>query len=257
MSLLTSTSAGARRSAGTRSRPPAVDPRRDALFLDLDGTLAPLAPRPEDVMPLARRTAVIRGLADRMKGRLAIVTGRTVADADRILEGACAVVAGVHGLAIRGSDGQVRAATPSPALAEALDRARDFVRARPGMILEDKGQGLTLHYRQASALAEEVIAFGRALALETGLKGQPGDMVYEVREAAGDKGLAVRTLMKMAPFEGFRPVFVGDDVTDEDGIRAAQGLGGYGVLVGGREGSKADHGLADVEAVLAWLEAAG
>ena len=256
MSLLTSTSASARRSAGTRSRPPAVDPRRDVLFLDLDGTLAPLAPRPEDVTPLARRTALIRNLAAQMDGRLAIVTGRTVAEADRILEGACAVVAGVHGLAIRCPGGQVRAAAPSPALAAALEKARDFAKARPGMILEDKGQGLTLHYRQAPALAEEVMAFGRALALETGLKGQPGDMVYEVREAAGDKGLAVRTLMEMAPFEGFRPVFVGDDVTDEDGIRAAQALGGYGVLVGGRVGSEAYHGLADVEAVLAWLEAA-
>ena len=97
--------------------------------------------------------------------------------------------------------------------------------------------------------------FGRGLAAQTGLKGQAGDMVFEVREAGGDKGLAVRTLMALAPFKGARPIFIGDDVTDEDGIGAAQALGGYGVLVGDRQGSGADHGLPDVEAVLDWLEA--
>lgn len=255
MSMLVSSSASARRSTETRSRPPSIDPDRDALFLDIDGTLAPLAPRPEDVVPLARRTAVIRRLAERMEGRLAVVTGRTVADADRILEEACAVVAGVHGLTIRCPGGQVLTAAPSPALTEALKEAKRFADARPGLILEDKGPGLTLHYRQAPDLAEEVLTFGQALALRTGLKGQPGDMVYEVREAGGDKGLAVRTLMTLEPFAGFRPVFVGDDVTDEDGIQAAQTMGGYGVLVGGRTGSQAEYGLADVEAVLAWLEA--
>lgn len=256
MSTMTSSSTSARRSTETRLRPPAIDPLRDALFLDIDGTLAPLAPRPEDVLPLARRTEIIRALSRVLNGRVAVVTGRTIADADRILDSACAVVAGVHGLAIRCPGGALRAADASPGLADALEQARTYTAARPGMILEDKGPGLTLHYRQAPGYAEETHAFGRALASATGLKGQPGDMVFEVREAAGDKGLAVRTLMEMAPFNGFRPVFVGDDVTDEDGIRAAQALGGYGVLVGDREGSEADHGLADVEAVLAWLEAA-
>lgn len=256
MSILASSPAGLRPASGTRSRPPLIDPAQDALFLDIDGTLAPLAPRPEDVLPLARRTDLIRRLADRLGGRVAVVTGRTIADADRILEGACAVVAGVHGLAIRCPDGSLNSAPASAALTEALAQARAFAADRPGLLIEDKGPGLTLHYRQTPHMAEEVTAFGRSLAAASGLKGQAGDMVYEVREAGGDKGLAVRTLMGMAPFAGARPVFVGDDVTDEDGIRSAQALGGYGVLVGGRPGSDADHGLADVEAVLTWLEAA-
>ena len=256
MPTLTSSSASARRSSELYLCPPAIDPARDALFLDIDGTLAPLAPRPEDVGPLARRTELLRTLSQVMNGRLAVVTGRTIADADRILDGACAVVAGVHGLAIRCQGGVLRSADASPGLTRALERAKAFAGARPGMILEDKGPGLTLHYRQAPQFAEETQAFGRALASETGLRGQPGDMVFEVREAAGDKGLAVRTLMELEPFRGFRPIFVGDDVTDEDGIRAAQALGGHGVLVGDRAGSGADYRLPDVEAVLTWLEAA-
>lgn len=246
--------ASAQRSAEALSHPPEIDPARDALFLDIDGTLAPLAPRPEDVQPLARRTALLRRLSERLDGRLAVVTGRTIVDADRILDNACAVVAGVHGLEIRQPCGTVRPATASPAMLEAVAAAAAFVQARPGMRLEDKGAGLTLHYRQAPHLAEETAAFGRALASSAGLKGQAGDMVFEVREAGGDKGLAVAALMELEPFRGARPIFVGDDVTDEDGIRAAQAGGGHGVLVGDRDGSNADYRLADVEAVLNWLE---
>ncbi len=254
MAMLTTSPPGDRPSPGTRLRPPAIDPARDALFLDIDGTLAPLAPRPEDVGPLARRTRLMERLAEQLNGRVAAVTGRTIADADRILDHSCAVVAGVHGLDIRCPDGATRTAEASRSLQEALEKVRAFSASRPGLLIEDKGPGLTLHYRQTPEMGPEVVAFGRDLAASLGLKGQGGDMVYEVREAGGDKGLAVRTLMALDPFEGARPVFVGDDVTDEDGIRAAQAMGGYGVLVGGRAGSDADYGLADVEAVLSWLE---
>lgn len=237
-----------------RDRPPAIDVQRDALFLDIDGTLAPLAPRPQDVGPTPRRTALIKALSERLDHRLAVVTGRQIADADRILDSACAVVAGVHGLTIRCPDETISAAADAPAIQAALIEARAFAVDRPGVIVEDKGQGLTLHYRQAPERAVETVAFGRGLAASSGLRGQPGDMVYEIRQDGADKGTAVRWLMSLAPFAGFRPIFVGDDLTDEDGFRAVQALGGYAVLVGGRDGSVADYGLPDVEAVLTWLE---
>ena len=118
--------ASARRSPGARSRPPRIDFRRDALFLHIDGTLAPSAPRPEDVGPETRRTAILRRLAEMLSGRLAAVTGRTIADADRILDSACAVVAGVHGLTIRCPDGASRQAPASDAMKVALTDARAF-----------------------------------------------------------------------------------------------------------------------------------
>jgi trehalose 6-phosphate phosphatase len=248
--------AGACRSPVARSRPPAIDPSRDALFLDLDGTLAGFEAHPDAVAPVKRRTVLLRRLGERLDGRLAIVTGRTVAEADRILADACPVVAGVHGLSIRGPDGLLAEAAPSGSFQTALAEASAFAADRPGLLVENKGMAVALHYRQAADQAEAVNALGRELAAQHDLHGQQGHMVFELRLKGADKGSAVERLMALAPFSGSRPIFVGDDLTDEDGFRAVRSLGGYSVLVGDRKGSEADHGLADVEAVLAWLEAA-
>ena len=248
--------ASARRSPVARSRPPAINPSRDALFLDLDGTLAGFEAHPDAVGPVERRTVLLRRLGERLGGRLAIVTGRTVSEADRILDGACPVVAGVHGLSIRGPDGMLDEAAANGSFQTALAQASAFAADRPGLLVEDKGVAVALHYRQAPDQAEAVNARGRELATQHGLHGQPGHLVFELRLRGADKGSAVERLMALAPFAGSRPIFVGDDLTDEDGFRAARSLGGYSVLVGDRQGSEADHGLADVEAVLAWLEAA-
>ena len=238
-----------------RGRPPRIDPARDALFLDLDGTLAPISPRPQDVGPDPRRTALLRELGERLGGRVAVVTGRDLEDADRILEGASPVIAAVHGLILRGSDGALSRPEATDALSEAIRDADAFARNRDGLLLEPKSVGFTLHFRAAPHLAEETRRFGQALAQRLGLHGQPGDRVFEIRLPGRNKGDAVRALMDQQPFRGRRPVFVGDDLTDEDGVAAAQALGGYGVLVGNRPGSAADHRLADVADVMDWLAA--
>ena len=237
------------------SSPPALPPR-PALFLDMDGVLAPITATPGGVGPDGRRSRVLAQLQARLDGRLAVLSGRTIAEIDRICEGMVPCVAGVHGLERRGADGQVRRLDAHPALGRVHDALEDFARDRPGVLIEDKALGVTLHYRQAPDQAEAVNARGRELATQHGLHGQPGHLVFELRLRGADKGSAVERLMALAPFAGSRPIFVGDDLTDEDGFRAARSLGGYSVLVGDRQGSEADHGLADVEAVLAWLEAA-
>lgn len=256
MSTMTSSSASARRSTETRPRPPRIDPDRDALFLDVDGTLAPFEAHPGGVGPLLRRTRIVRNIGSRLGGRVALVTGRTVQDADRIVDGACPVVAGVHGLSIRGPDGVLSDLEVARALPGCAEAVKAFASDRPGVLVEDKGLAVAIHFRQAPEAADAVHAFGERLAAEHGLHGQPGDMVFELRERGGGKGAAVEHLMGLAPFSGARPIFVGDDLTDEDGFRAVQALGGYGVLVGGREGSAAEYRLADVRAVLDWLEEA-
>jgi trehalose 6-phosphate phosphatase len=237
---------------------PAPKPLRlgeTALFLDLDGTLAPIAARPQDVRPDPRRTSLLERLAQRLDGRLAVVSGRTLADVDRILEGCVTSVAAVHGLEVRGPDGVVTARPPHPALPHAAEAFRAFASRDSGLIVEEKGLSVALHFRLAGACAEAARACARRLAAETGLTLQDGDMVEELRTPGPTKGDSVRAFMGEAPFHGAEPVFVGDDATDEDGFRAAQAAKGLGVAVGAPRPTAARFRLADVDAALAWLEA--
>jgi trehalose 6-phosphate phosphatase len=233
--------------------PPLRLPSDAALFLDLDGTLAPIAAVPDAVGPDPRRTKLIRELAARLGGRVAVVSGRSVADVDRILEGAAPTVAGVHGLDLRLAGGVRETAAAHPALAEARARLEAFAERDSGLRVEDKGLGVTLHYRLAPGQEADASALGQAIADDTGLVLQPGDKVVELRTPGRNKGDALEHLMRQPPFAGARPVFVGDDRTDEDGFAAAARLGGFGVLVGRPRSTLARARLPDVEAVLAWL----
>lgn len=236
------------------AHPPALDPAKTALFLDLDGTLAPIAPSPDAVRPSAALTALLRKASRRLDGRLAVVSGRSLEDIDRILEGAVTAAAAVHGLVRRTASGSVLVHPPHPGLNYArvkLDRLTD----RPGVFIEDKRLGLAIHYRRAPEAEDAVIRNSRAIAATTGLVLQLGSMVAELRTPGADKGESVRAFMAEQPFAGATPVFVGDDLTDEDGFSAAAELGGYGVLVGETRETAARHGLSGVEAVLGWLGA--
>ena len=239
---------------------PAPKPLRlaeTALFLDLDGTLAPIAARPQDVRPDPRRTTLLERLALKLDGRLAVVSGRTLADVDRILEGCVTSVAAIHGLTRRGPDGRLFETPPHPRLAEADEGFRAFAGRDSGLIVEEKGGlSVALHFRLASRHAEAARACARALAEATGLTLQEGDMVEELRTPGASKGDSVRQFMAEPPFAGAVPVFVGDDATDEDGFAAAQALGGLGVGIGAARPTLARFRLPGVEAALAWLEAA-
>ncbi|HEY3950281.1 trehalose-phosphatase [Phenylobacterium sp.] len=227
-----------------------------ALFLDLDGTLAPIAARPQDVGPDARRTDLLESLARRLNGRLAVITGRTLSDVDHILEGCVPAVAAVHGLVRRDADGLVTETRPHPAVPRAAAALRTFAVRDPGLLVEDKaGLSVALHFRQAREHAPAARAFARELAQETGLGLQSGDMVAELRTPGARKGDSLRAFMGEPCFAGARPVFMGDDATDEDGFAAAEALGGFGVLVGPPRPTGARFRLDDVAAALDWLEA--
>ena len=233
--------------------PPPVD--ETALFLDIDGTLAEFKRLPEEVVPTTRRTALLRRLSILLDGRIAMISGRAMADMDRITERAVVAASGVHGLEHRTADGKVETAPPHSGLIRAREEFQALVKANPPLFLEDKGLGLVLHYRTApelAALADETAA---RLAEETGLALQKGDMMAEVRTPGRNKGDALRAFMAVPPFSGFTPVYIGDDLTDEYAFQAAYDLGGYGVLVGPGRRTAARYRLADVDAVLHWLEA--
>jgi trehalose 6-phosphate phosphatase len=226
------------------------------LFLDLDGTLAPFEMRPELVGPLARRTAAVRGAAVALDGRLAVVSGRPLDDIDRILDGAAKASAGVHGLERRSAAGVVRRPEPDPSIALVAAVFHGLAAAELGLQVEDKGLSVALHYRNAPDAADIAEAAGERLAKRLGLRLQRGECVVELRTPGADKGDALRAFMDEPPFRGALPIFVGDDLTDEAGFAAAEDLGGYGVRVGSPERpTAARYALADIEAVLAWLEA--
>jgi trehalose 6-phosphate phosphatase len=226
-----------------------------ALFLDLDGTLAPIAARPQDVHPDPRRTSLIERLVQGLDGRLAVVSGRTLADVDRILEGCVTPVAAVHGLVMRDPQGRLIETPPHPGIARAVAELQAFAARDCGLIVEEKGLSVALHFRLAAGEAAAARAFARELAGQTGLALQEGDMVEELRTPGASKGDSVRAFMRLAPFAGSIPIFVGDDATDEDGFEAARALGGMGVVVGAHRAPNARYRLAGVEAALAWLEA--
>lgn len=230
--------------------------RDRALFLDLDGTLAPIAARPQDVRPDPRRTDLLERLARALDGRLAVITGRTLADADRILEGRVAAVAAVHGLVRRDVAGQLYEHSVHPRLQEAADAFRAFATRDSGLLVEDKGLSVALHFRLAANCAHAARACARRLAAETGLTLQHGDMVEELRTPGPTKADSVRAFMAEPPFFGATPLFLGDDITDEDGFAAARALGGAGILVGAPRPTGARYRLPNVDAALSWLEAA-
>jgi len=230
--------------------------RDSALFLDLDGTLAPIAARPQDVRPDPRRTDLLERLCKALEGRLAVVTGRTLADVDRILEHGVTSVAAVHGLVRRDSLGHLHECPPHPRLRDAAEAFRDFAARDSGLIVEEKGLSVALHFRLARQHADAARACARQLAAETGLTLQDGDMVEELRTPGPTKADSVRAFMCEAPFHGATPLFLGDDSTDEDGFQAARDLGGAGVLVGPPRHTGAKFRLSGVDAALSWLEAA-
>ncbi len=234
--------------------PPPPLPDRPALFLDMDGVLAPITATPHAVGPEPRRRRMLLRLLDRLDGRVAVLSGRTIAEIDRICEGVVPCVAGVHGLERRGADGRIRRLDPHPALSAVHEDLEAFARERPGVLVEDKTLGVTLHYRQAPGFGREARDLARRLAHHHGLTLQPGDMVQELKTPGADKGRALTAFMAETPFSGAVPVMAGDDLTDEFAFAAAADLGGFGVLVGPPRATAALHGLADPAAVMDWLE---
>lgn len=212
--------------------PPAISDGM-ALLLDLDGTLIDFAATPDAVVVPAGLAEALVGLRARLGGALAIITGRPVGQIDALLPGVAFAVAGEHGGAIRHAPGEAiargdHAAVPADWLAEA-----EAVLARlPGTLMERKAHGVALHFRRAPAAGAALR--GLAEGLLARLPGHAllaGNMVWEVRPRGIDKGGALRAIMGRAPFLGRVPVFVGDDVTDEDAIAAARAMGGIGLLV--------------------------
>jgi trehalose 6-phosphate phosphatase len=230
----------------------AADPlppfNRTALLLDMDGTLVDFAPTPDAVVVPSGLPAILARLRDALGGALAIVTGRPVETVDHLFGDALGAVAGEHGGAIRHASGEPIRRPDLPAPAQSwLDAAGSLVAAFPGALLERKARGFALHYRGAPEARDTFHAALIALTQTSShFQVHPAHMLWEVRPIGADKGRAVTALMQHPPFAGRLPVFIGDDVTDEDGMREARQQGGAGYRV--------DAVFHDPAGVRAWLQ---
>ena len=237
---------------------PLPPPRSDwAYFLDLDGTLLEFADHPAAAGANARLRTLLAGLHRATGGAVAVVSGRALADVDRLLgeDGPRLPAAGQHGIERRDARGHV---TRHPFAAARLEHVRERLAAevasRPGLVLEHKGASLALHYRRAPQLGAYAHRLVRSLAPRLGprFRIQAGKRVVEVKPAGRDKGSAVLEFMREPPFRGRAAVFIGDDVADEHGFSAVNRLGGLSIKVGpGRTAAR--WRLRDVAAVWAWL----
>ena len=220
---------------------------RAALLLDLDGTLLDIAPTPDAVVVPPDLPASLHTLRTRLDGALAVISGRSVEQIEALLPDAVTVIAGEHGGAFRFAPGVPleRPNLPAPPDAWFAAGAR-IAAAHPGALFERKSHGFVLHYR---AVPEHGPALREAMAALVENSDRfamtAAHMAWELRPKGADKGIAVRTLMAHAPFAGRLPIFIGDDVTDEDGIAAAQAMGGAGLRV--------PEAFGTAEAVRAWL----
>lgn len=221
--------------------------RRAALLLDLDGTLLDLAPTPDSVVVPPGLTDTLVTIKDQLDGALAVITGRAIETIDALLGDVPHAVAGEHGGAVRPAPG---AAIERPDLKSPpeswLARGALLETAHPGARFEQKPRGFGLHFRLAPDAGPAIHAALAGLVKDSeDFWLMPGHMMWEIRPRGVDKGDAVARLMRHAPFHGRVPVFIGDDVTDEDGMRVARAMGGAGLRV--------QEVFGDAAGVRAWL----
>jgi len=239
---------------GEGAAPPGID-RDWALLLDVDGTLVDIAPQPSEVRVGDALRDLLRRLSESASGALALISGRAVADIDALFAPLKLCVAGQHGSERRDAAGRLHRRVRQPAgLRAAADRIDRFVADRPGLVFENKGQNLAVHYRRAPQYEREVAFELERLVDELGedFELQPGKMVLELKPAGLSKGTAIVEFMREPPFRGRVPVCIGDDLTDEAAFAATNDLGGYSIMVG-PGASVANWRLPDPEAARAWL----
>lgn len=238
--------------------PDKLDPNAVALFLDVDGTLLEIMNNPADVSADANLVGLLEACFKSLGGAMALVSGRSVAEVDRMFAPASFPVAGAHGAELRIDGGKIVTVAHDPLPEDALAPIQELAAAHEGLLLEHKRGGVSLHYRRAPELESECRELVTRVMAEIGdaFRLIAGKMVFEIAPGAYDKGAAIRTFLENPPFTGRIPVFLGDDVTDEDGFRVVNELAGMSIRIGDIERSAARYRLDNVAAVRPWLDRA-
>lgn len=235
-------------------RPPRLGAAH-ALFVDFDGTLVEIVDHPDAVQLPADLVGVLESVQEKLGGALAVVSGRGMDDVGERLAPLRVSLAGSHGMERRGAGGHEE--RPGQEIVLVAQQLAEALAARcghlPGILIERKSFSVAVHYRGAPQREDECLgAITEAVAGLDGWEVVRGKMVAEARLAGVSKASAVRAFMHEPPFAGRMPVFIGDDVTDEDGMGAAQELGGFGIKVGQGD-TIARYRLENPRAVLEYL----
>ncbi len=234
---------------------PRPDPRW-ALFLDVDGTLVDIAPTPDAVEVGHRLVELLAALDTALGGAVALVSGRPIATLDELFQPLRLPAAGNHGVERRTITGDFLTPDIEPGTLDPVRAAFErFADERAGVVVEDKGLSVAAHFRLAPEARDAAECLAESLLQSLGPRFcmQPGKMMVELRPAGADKGSAIQAFMAEPPFAGRVPVFIGDDVTDEDGFEAVNRLGGHSIRVGEAESTVAQWRVAGIDAVLDWL----
>src|SRR6266700_4094529 len=215
-------------------------PADAGFFLDIDGTLLDIAEKPHLVRIDEDLVGLLPTLRNAAGGALALISGRSIAEIDRLFGTSIFCAAGQHGAERRDFAGKIhKHRVPLAGIRKAQRRLGRMVARHPALVLEDKGMNLALHYRSAPELGAD-------------FEMQAGKMVMEIKPSGKDKGTAIAEFLEEAPFRGRFPVFIGDDLTDEFGFELINRVGGCSVKVG-EGGSSAHWRLPGADAVRAWL----
>ena len=234
--------------------PPAFDPGW-AFFLDVDGTLLEHKSRPHEVRVEPALRSLLERLLQVAGGAVALISGRSVEDLEDLFAPLRFPAAGLHGNELRLTDGTLRRhASPSASLERIARALTGIAQRNPGLLLENKGASIALHYRLAPHLQDlaEDTALRAVAALRGDFELQAGKFVFELKPSGKNKGSAIEEFLREAPFAGRVPFFIGDDLTDEYGFALVNRIGGHAVKVGAGE-TAARWRLPDARAVKEWL----
>ena len=241
------TSSDASASRGPRDASPIVspltpgtrgcDPQTTAIFLDIDGTLLDIAPTPLEVKVADGLGEALAALLARFGGAIAFISGRPIAEMDRIFHPLRLPAVGGHGAEVRfAPTSEIRRSKIATLDDELRAEFAHIGRLGSGIIVEDKGYSLAIHYRLAPELGGEIIKGVTAICKNErcdSLEILPGKLVIEVKPGGYDKGTGLREIMSVPPFTGRCPIFIGDDVTDGAAFAVLPDFGGTGFSVGG------------------------
>lgn len=224
-----------------------------ALFVGLDGIVTPNADKPgaQKASPACR--IVLKRARDHLRGRLAVLSGRTLDSIDAVLGGAVNCVAGLYGRQRRTPLGQVCLTAKNPRVADALSVLRALAQARPGLVVTAAESSVAIDYRSAAAAEDAVLEAVDHLAKMTGLVIRRGDHVAELQTPAPDKGSALARFMYEVPFRGAAPIVLGVGRPDEAAFVEASKRGGIGILVGPPRRTNATGRLDTPVAALSWI----
>ena len=243
--------------ASALAKPPPLDTLRAkapvAVFLDFDGTLVEIAPTHDSIAVPDGLAGALLSLAKTLNDRLALVSGRSLDDLTSHLGALAIAQAGSHGADCRLINGQRVGNMPKAMPKEVLVVLEELVSRSNGLSLEVKSHGAAVHYRAQPEIEDEIVHTATAIATQANLTVKQGNCVIELLSEHTDKGQAVREFMGHEPFYGSTPIFIGDDMTDEDGFEAVKEFAGFGVIVGGSRQTEACYRLDSPQHVYRWL----